>query len=95
MNGKQIIFLMPQISRFFGIIISMFYDDHNPPHFHASYGEYSVEITIKDLDILVGTLPIRVLGLVNEWAAMHKEELLENWKRMENGEKLHTIEPLE
>ncbi len=86
---------MPQISRFFGIIISMFYDEHNPPHFHATYGEHKAEIGIYDLNILVGKLPSRVLGLVVEWASMHQAELLENWKHIENGEPIIKIAPLE
>lgn len=86
---------MPQISRFFGIIISMFYDEHNPPHFHAAYGEYMAEIGIRDLNILVGILPARALGLVIEWASMHQVELMENWIRIENGESINKIPPLE
>ncbi|MDP4268251.1 MAG: DUF4160 domain-containing protein [Bacteroidota bacterium] len=86
---------MPQICRFFGIIISMFYDEHNPPHFHANYGEYNVEIGICDLAILHGKLPSRVLGFVIEWAAIHQTELLKNWERAENGEMVQPIEPLE
>lgn len=85
---------MPQISRFFGIIISMYYDEHNPPHFHATYGEYNAEIDIYKLSIIVGKLPSRALGLVIEWAAIHQKELIENWKRIENNEKLEKISPL-
>lgn len=86
---------MPQISRFFGIIIKMFFDDHNPPHFHAEYGEYKAEIGITDLNVLRGELPARALGLVIEWALRHKSELLENWERMENDEPFNNIAPLE
>jgi len=86
---------MPQVSRFFGIIISMFYDEHNPPHFHAAYGEYRAEIGIIDLTLLVGKLPSRVLGLVIEWASLHQVELLENWNHIENGEPIEKIAPLE
>ena len=85
---------MPQVSRFFGIIISMFYDEHNPPHFHATYGEYKAEIEINNLSILVGRLPSRALGLVIEWASLHQEELLDNWKRIENGQAIQKISPL-
>ena len=85
---------MPQVSRFFGIIISMYFDDHNPPHFHARYAEFEVEIDIRNLSILEGDLPPRVLGLVIEWALLHKEELLENWKLIENKQSLKKIEPL-
>ncbi len=85
---------MPQICRFLGIIITMFYDEHNPPHFHADYGAFSAEISIKDLTVLVGKLPPRVLGYVIEWASMHQIELLENWKRIEGGNKIEKISPL-
>ena len=85
---------MPQISRFFGIIISMFYDEHNPPHFHATYNEFEAEIGIKDLVIMEGQLPSRVLGLVIEWASIHQSELFMNWERMEKGEIIFKIEPL-
>jgi len=86
---------MPQVSRFFGIVISMFYDEHNPPHFHVYYGEHTAEIGINDLNVLVGKLPSRVLGLVIEWASMHQAELLENWKRIEDGQLLDKIAPLD
>ncbi len=86
---------MPQISRFFGIIISMYYDEHNPPHFHATYGEHSAEIGINDLNVIIGKLPSRVLGLVIEWASQHQTELLGNWKHIEKGENIEKITPLE
>ena len=86
---------MPQISRFFGIIISMFYEEHNPPDFHSYYGEYSAEVSISGLTIISGKLPSRVLGLVVEWASQHQLELLENWARIENAEELLAIAPLE
>lgn len=86
---------MPQISRFFGIIISMFYDEHNPPHFHATYGEFNAEIEINELSILAGKLPSRALGLVIEWASIHQSELIENWRRIENGQVIEKIAPLE
>ena len=85
---------MPQISRFFGIIISMFYDEHLPPHFHATYNEYNAEIKISDFSIIEGKLPARVLGLVVEWAAIHRVEIEDNWKRIENMETLKKIDPL-
>lgn len=86
---------MPQISRFFGIIISMFYDDHNPPHFHAAYAEFSAKLAIDDLRILDGNLPSRALGLVIEWASNHKNELKENWERANKNLELKSIEPLQ
>ena len=94
-NGKPIHIHMPQVSRFFGIIISMFYDEHNPPHFHATYGEFNAEIGINDLNVLIGKLPSRALGLVIEWASIHQTELLENWNRIENGQTIEKIAPLE
>lgn len=66
---------MPEISRFYGIIIAMFFGDHNPPHFHARYADKKVGIEIESLRILEGNLPPRALGLVIEWASQHKAEL--------------------
>ena len=85
---------MPQISRFFGIIISMFYNEHSPPHFHATYGEFNAEISIKELVIIYGILPPRALGLVIEWASQHKSELMDNWYLAEEKQVLKKIEPL-
>jgi hypothetical protein len=86
---------MPQISKFFGIIIMMYFDEHNPPHFHANYGEYDAVISIKDLLILEGKLPSRVLGLVIEWASLHQKELLKDWNMIEKGILPEKIDPLE
>ena len=69
---------MVQISRFFGIIISMYYKDHNPPHFHVSYNEYEALICIEDLRILQGKLPPKALALVIERASLHQSQLLQN-----------------
>ncbi|HAR41638.1 MAG TPA: transcriptional regulator [Bdellovibrionales bacterium] len=85
---------MPELSRFFGIIIAMFYDDHNPPHFHARYGEYKASIRIEDFAVLDGYLPPRALGLVMEWAGMHKDELLVDWKLVKENKRPAPIEPL-
>ncbi len=86
---------MPEISRFFGIVIRMYYNDHKPPHFHAHYGEHQVELTIETFEILNGKLPTRVLGLVLEWAALHRDELRSDWERARQGEPLEPIQPLE
>ena len=86
---------MPQISDFFGIIIRMFYDEHNPPHFHAQYGEYQCCIDIRTFGVIEGNLPARVLGLVVEWAILHKEELLNNWNNIEMKKPLSKIAPLQ
>jgi hypothetical protein len=67
---------MLELSRFLGISILMYFDDHNPPHFHVKYNDHRALIAIGDLGLLEGHLPARVLGLVMEWAALHKEELL-------------------
>ena len=86
---------MPQISSFFGIAISMFYDEHNPPHFHAQYGEHDCCINIQTLAIIQGGLPPRALGLVIEWAILHQNELSDNWRRVEHKEPLEKIIPLD
>ncbi len=86
---------MPQISNFFGIIICMYYDDHNPPHFHAYYGDHSAIINIADLSVMEGKLPSRALGLVVEWASLHTQELLDNWERAISGNQLLKVNPLD
>ena len=86
---------MPEVSRFFGIIIAMFYDEHNPPHFHARYGKQKVAIEIDTLRILDGKIPHRALGLVIEWASQHQEELLQNWELARNEKPLEKITPLD
>lgn len=86
---------MPQISRFLGIIISIYFNEHNPPHFHARYNEFNAQIKIDDLRVIEGKLPPRVLGLVTEWAALHQEELFENWKLAEQMQQLNNIKPLD
>ncbi|MBI5748192.1 MAG: DUF4160 domain-containing protein [Nitrospinae bacterium] len=85
---------MPEISRFFGIVIAMFFDDHNPPHFHARYGSYSITIKIENFAILEGHLPPKALGLVIEWADIHKEELFKDWELAKDQKPLFPIEPL-
>ena len=85
---------MPELSRFLGIIIAMYYNDHNPPHFHVLYNEYDAEIEISNLTILEGKLPPRVLGLAMEWAELHKKELIDDWNLLQAGEKHNKIQPL-
>lgn len=85
---------MPEISRFFGIVIGIFYDEHNPPHFHARYQDFKAVIDMKELRIIGGKLPPRAFGLVVEWATIHKKELLKNWELAGEQKPLHTIEPL-
>jgi hypothetical protein len=85
---------MPEISRFLGIVIGMFYSEHGVPHFHAVYGEHEASIEIES-GTVHGELPRRALRLVLEWREMHKAELLENWELARRGEPLKRIEPLE
>ena len=66
---------MPRISEFYGIIIEMYWSDHNPPHFHAKYGEHQAEIDIRTLGIMHGRLPAKAMALVIEWATIHQSEL--------------------
>lgn len=86
---------MPTISEFFGIVIMMYYNDHAPPHFHARYGEFEALIRIDPLGIIQGRLPPRALSLVMEWAAMHQQALMKDWKLAESYQKLEKITPLE
>lgn len=85
---------MPEIARFFGIIVAMFNDDHNPPHLPARYGKDSVVIEIKTLRVLEGNITPRALGLVIEWATQHQEELLDDWELAKNNMPIKRIEPL-
>ena len=86
---------MPEISRFFGIIITMNYNDHAPPHFHARYGGDQAIIEIQTLQVLGGRLAPRVMGLVAEWALQHRDELLEDWRLARESAPLNRIAPLE
>lgn len=85
---------MPEICRFYGIIIYIYYNDHQPPHFHAVYGEYEALIVIDTLTLFAGYLPPRAFGLVMEWASLHYGELKEVWQQAMNHQKLNKIEPL-
>lgn len=85
---------MPSISRFFGIEISMFFNEHGRPHFHADYAEHSASFAIDTLEVLQGALPSRQLRLVRRWAALHRDELLTNWNRARSGLPLTAIAPL-
>lgn len=85
---------VPRISTFYGIVITMYYRDHEPPHFHAVYGEHQAQIVIATLEPLFGELPSRALRLVREWAELHRTELEENWEKARAREALDTIAPL-
>jgi len=85
---------MPEISRFLGIIIRMFYNEHDPPHFHAYYNEHQAEVDINTLEIIAGSLPKKVRNIVIEWAIDHRHELNADWELMRNDKKPKPIEPL-
>jgi hypothetical protein len=85
---------VPTISRFFGIVIAMFFDDHGFPHFHARHAEGEAKIRIDNLEVIDSSLGRRQLRFVLAWAELHQEELKENWRRARAGETLLEIEPL-
>jgi len=85
---------MPELSRFLGISILMYFNDHNPPHFHVRYNDDRAIISINELKLLEGHLPARILGLVIEWAELHKEKLIQNWDLVKTTGKYFKIEPL-
>jgi hypothetical protein len=86
---------MPELSRFYGLIVAMFYNDHAPPHFHVRYGKYSAAISIETGAVLKGDLPGRALHLVQDWASAHQGELRDNRERERQQEPLNSIAPLE
>jgi hypothetical protein len=85
---------MPEISRFYGIIIRMFYDDHEPAHFHVVCGNEFAKIGIEDLAVIKGWLPPRAMGMVMEWTTLHKQELLSEWDAIKHDKPMFPIEPL-
>ena len=86
---------MPEIRRFFGIIITINYNDHNPPHFHVRYGSQKALISIENLSIIEGKLTPRVLVLRVEWVALHQSELQNNWELARQQKSLQKIQPLD
>ena len=86
---------MPTISRFYGISIRMFYNEHNPPHFHAIYGRARASFQIDSLQVLKGHLPPRAESFVVEWARMHADELMRDWEMARRDEVPLPIAPLE
>ena len=85
---------MPEIARFLGIVIGMFYNEHGVPHFHAVYGDHEVSIEVET-GIVHGQFPGRALRLVLEWTTLHRQELVENWQLARQGRPLKPIDPLE
>lgn len=86
---------MPRLSEFYGIVIYMYWNDHQPPHFHAVYGEHEALVQIEDGSFLRGTLPRTAARLVREWAKLNHDELQENWKHAQKPEPLDAIKPLQ
>ena len=86
---------MPEISRFYGMIVFINYDEHHPPHFHAKYGEQAASIRIAPVQLQEGHLPRQAWRLLREWAEQHQTELLEDWELTRNGHAPFKIDPME
>ena len=86
---------MPTISNFYGILIQMYWKDHQPPHFHAIYGSFEALIDNNNLSVLNGKLPRRAIELVLDWAELHQQELLDNWNLCRNNQTPNMILPLQ
>ncbi len=86
---------MPELSRFYGVVVYMFFSDHNPPHFHIKYQKNHATINLETFDIIKGKLPRRALALVLEWASLHRTELRESWKLCVKNKNPHKIKPLD
>lgn len=84
---------MSTISMFYGIIIRMYYDDHNTPHFHVFFGEYKASFDF-DGELIDGNMPNSKIKLISAWALIHKEDLMANWRLAKNSENLYNINPL-
>lgn len=85
---------MPEVCRFYGMVISFNWRDHPPRHFHVRYAEFEATIRLDRLELEGGDLPGRGLEMVLEWAALHRDELEDNWQRARRHEPLRPIEPL-
>ncbi|MDR3753097.1 MAG: DUF4160 domain-containing protein [Terracidiphilus sp.] len=85
---------MPTISRFYGILIQMYFGDHAPPHFHALYAEFEALIDIQTLGVIRGSLPSRAMAIVLEWAQLHREELRQDWELCAQNQQPRKIHPL-
>jgi hypothetical protein len=85
---------MPEISRFFGIVVLLNYNDHTPPHFHAQSGDEEMLVGINDLQVIRGSMSARNKRLVMKWAALHKEELMHAWNEAQAHHVPDKIEPL-
>jgi hypothetical protein len=85
---------MPRLSEFYGIVITMYWRDHSPPHYHASYGDHEALIVIEDASVYAGSLPRRALRLVREWHRLHQDEIAGAWERAWTRVEPGTIDPL-
>jgi hypothetical protein len=85
---------MPEISRFYGIVIRMYFGDHPPPHIHVQFGDQKALFEFRSLTLVAGSLPARALAMVTEWATLHQQELLDLWQRVENLQPLYKLPPL-
>ncbi len=85
---------MPELCRFYGIIIRMFWADHPPPHFHAIYGSHEALVEIITSEIIAGSLPLGAHSLVSQWVSLHRDELLDAWELARTLKPLRKIEPL-
>lgn len=85
---------MPEISRFYGIVIKMFHNDHQPAHFHAEHDGAQMIVDIETLGVIAGKLSPRATGLVMEWASQHQDDLRHVWEQARNQESLDHVEPL-
>lgn len=85
---------MPIVSMFYGIIIRMYANEHNPPHFHAYYQGETATFDVETGDVIKGTIPSKQASLVKAWALIHADELLANWELLSQGEEYFKIEPL-
>ncbi|MBF0201900.1 MAG: DUF4160 domain-containing protein [Desulfamplus sp.] len=86
---------MPIVSRFFGILIALYWEDHAPPHFHAKYSEDEAMIDIRSGEVIRGSMPRRALSMINEWRQLHESDLLSNWENSQKRKPLSYIDPLE
>lgn len=86
---------MPTISKFYGLVIRMYYDDKHVPHFHVGYADYRALIAIEDGGLIAGRLPVRAYRMAVEWAELHRADLMANWQRARSQETLEWIDGLE
>lgn len=84
---------MPELSRFYGLVVFMNYNDHTPPHFHARYQDQEVTVEIQS-GIIQGKMSKRALRMLLEWSEKYQDELMRNWELSRKREPLEKIPPL-